>query len=198
MTRSSSASRTNERIEQTASCRFCQVSTELGQKRRFFRLGHGGLLVQLLYDVLSHGVDTKSTRSENTRRDGLFLPQESQQDVLGADVIVHHPVRFFGGVGQNTFRFGRQRNLDGSGNLIANDNSTFDFFSNGFQGKTGLSENAAGEPFAFSHQAEQQMLSLDRATAQLGRLVSGEEDYALRSFGISLEHDLHPKMLNPL
>ena len=49
-------------------------------------------------------------------------------------------------------------------------------------------KNAAGQPFAFSNQAQKEVFSLDGVAAKLAGLVPCEEKYATGPFGIPFEH----------
>jgi hypothetical protein len=127
--------------------------------------------------------------------DGLLLAQNSQEDVLGPDVIVDEPLRLLGGERQDPLGLRGKRNLDGGRDLIADHDAALDLFANALHRKMGLHKDAARETFALADQAEQQMLGFDRITTQLRGFVTGEEDDSLGPFGVSLEHVLHPNCL---
>jgi hypothetical protein len=118
--------------------------------------------------------------------------------MLGADIIVDHPLGFFGRVSQDSLRFGGKRDLNRGRNLVAYDDPPLDLFTDRLHRETGLGEDTAGEAFALSNEPQKKMLGLDGATPELSRLITGEEYYAFGSFGVSLEHVLHPNVMDVL
>jgi hypothetical protein len=112
--------------------------------------------------------------------------------VLGANVVVDQSLGLLGGMGQHFLRFRGKRDFYRRRDLVPNDNTTLDFFTDAFHGEMGFGEEPAGQALAFSNEAEQEVLRLDRIAAQLRCFVSGKEDYPLSSLGVPLEHVLHP------
>ena len=111
--------------------------------------------------------------------------------MLGADVVVQQPIRFFGRKLQHALGFGAERDLHRRGNLLAEDRAAFNLFSDVFEGQVRASENATREPFALANQPQQQVLGLDRYAAELARFVAGEEEHPSGAFSVTFEHPLN-------
>ena len=118
--------------------------------------------------------------------------------MLGANVVMDQSLCFLGGVCQYPLGLGGKRDLYRGRDLVPNDNTILDFLTDAFHGEVRLGEKPASQTFAFSNEAEQEVLRLDRVTAQLRCFVSGKEDYPLSSLGVPLEHVLHPIIVGPL
>jgi hypothetical protein len=182
----------DERVELPSARGFGQVAAELREKRGLFGLGHRRLLVQFLDNVFAYGIDAESALVEDGGGNGLLLAENSQEDVLGPDIVVNEPFRLFGGESQNPLGFRGEWNLDGSRDLIPDDDAAFDLLANALHRKMGLREDPARETFALANQSEQEVLGFDRVAAQLCGFIAREEDDPLGALGVSLEHVLHP------
>ena len=108
--------------------------------------------------------------------------------MFGADVVVQQAVRFFGGKLQHALGFRAERELDRGRHFLAKDRPAFDFLADVFEREMRAGENAAGQPFAFANQAEQEVLGLNRDASELTRLVTGEEKNSSGPFGVPFEH----------
>ena len=103
-------------------------------------------------------------------------------------MLVAEALRLFRSAVQNALAFGAERHFHGSGDALADGDAGLDLFPDGFDG-TLLAEEAVRQGFVLSHQAKQQMLSLDVGAAVLAGLIPREEDDTTRFFRISFEHD---------
>ena len=125
---------------------------------------------------------------EDRGRDGLLLAQDAEQQVLGADVLVEQPLGFFGRILQHALGLGAERDLDRGRDLLAEDRAAFDLLADVFERQVRAREDPAGEPLAFAHQPQQQVLGLNGDAAELAGLVAGEEDNPPGPFGVAFEH----------
>src|SRR5688572_11456937 len=105
-----------------------------------------------------------------------------------ANMPVLQAIRFLVRVMQDTLRFRRQWQFDGSWNPLAQQRAAFNLSSNGLDGDLRARKEAAGERFVLAHQAEQQMLRLNRGRAELRRFVASEKNYPSRFFCVAFEH----------
>jgi len=108
--------------------------------------------------------------------------------VLCADVLVAQALRFFRRHVQDALAFRAQRHFHRSGNALADGDTGFNFFSDGFD-RALLPQESICQRFVLAHQAEQQMLRLNVRTSILAGFVPGKKDDASRFFCISFEHD---------
>ena len=74
---------------------------------------------------------------QNLGGKALFFAQQTQQQMLGANVLVGKAFGLFRGVGEHALAFVAQRQVHGGGNLLANGGVTFDLFSDGFDRSVG-------------------------------------------------------------
>ena len=84
----------DERIELVLHRRFGQVAAEFCQQRRLLDTRERRLLVQQLDDVLADRVEPHPLFHEDRGCHRPLLAQDTEQQVLGADVVVQEPVCF--------------------------------------------------------------------------------------------------------
>ena len=125
---------------------------------------------------------------QDLRREGFLLPQQTQQEVFGADVLVGQPLRFFGRARQHALALLAQRQVDRGRNLFPNRRSPLDLLADRLNRGVGGAQEAVGKGFVFAEQAEQEVLGLNVGTSKLTCFVAGEEDHAAGLLGITLEH----------
>ncbi len=178
----------DQRIQVVLHRRLGEIAAELSKQRRFLHPRQRRLLVQQLHDVFAHGVQAHPLFHEDGRRDRPLFPQDAEQEVLGADVVVQQTVRLFGGELQYALGFRTERNFHRGGNLFAENGPAFDFFANVFEGQVRAREDAARKTFPFANQPKEKMLGLNGDAAELAGLVSGEEEYSPSPFGVPFEH----------
>ena len=178
----------DQRIERVLHRRVRQVAAELGEQRCFLHPGQGRLLVEQLYDVVADRVQPHPLLHQDGGGDGAFLAQDTEQQVLGADVAVQEAVGLLGGVLEDALGLPAEGDFDRGGDLLAEDRPTLDFLPDALEGKVRALENAARQPLAFTDQAEQEVLRLDRDAPQLAGFVAREEKNPARPFCIAFEH----------
>src|SRR5205814_2034738 len=76
---------------------------------------------------------------------------------------------------QHALGLGAERDFDGRRHLLAEDRPAFDFLADVFEREMRTREDAAGEPFAFPNQSQEQMLGLDGNASELAGLIAREE-----------------------
>ena len=178
----------DERVEVVLHRRLGEVAAELGEQRRFLHAGERGLLVEQLDDVLADRVEAHPLFHEDGRRHRTLFTQDAEQQVLGADVVVQQPVRFFGGELQDPFGLGAERNLHRGRDFLAENRSAFDVLADVLEGEVRAREDPAGQALTLADEAQQEVLGFNRDAAELTRLVASEEEDASGPFGVPFEH----------
>ena len=125
---------------------------------------------------------------QDARGDALLLAHQAQEDVLGADVVVEHPLRFFGRVAEHALALDGEGDVDRGRDLVPVERAALDLLADGVHGEMALAEDPRGQTLPLSDEAEQQVLRLDRIAAELARLVAGKENHPPGAFGVALEH----------
>ncbi len=103
----------DERIELLLMRHGREVAGVLGQKRELFLLLVGLALFENRDRLLAHAVDVETFSGEDARRGGRLDAQDADQQVLGADVLMEHRLRFMRRVRKDLFRFLGERELGG-------------------------------------------------------------------------------------
>ena len=165
-----------------------QVAGELGEERGLLGLADVRLLVQELDDVFAHGGEAHPLLGEDARGHALVLAHQAQEDVLGADVVVEHPLRLFGREAQDALALGRQRNVHRGRDLLAVEGPALDLLADRLHGQVALREDARGQPLALPDEAQEEVLGLDGVAPELAGLVAGKEDDPPGPLRVTLEH----------
>src|ERR1051325_2169960 len=108
--------------------------------------------------------------------------------MLGPDIGMKEPIGFFGGERQHALGFRAEWNLDRRRDLFAKHRPPFDLFPDALEREMRARENPTREAFAFTNQSEQQVLGLNRRTAELRRLVASNKENTTRTFRIAFKH----------
>src|SRR3981081_4344541 len=108
--------------------------------------------------------------------------------MFSPDMPMLQAIGFFVRVVKYALGFGRQWQLDRSRNPFAQQRTAFDLSSDGFNRDLRSREEAAGQGLVFAHQAQKQVLRLNRGRAELRRLVTRKEDHPSRFFSVAFEH----------
>jgi len=151
-------------------------------------LGPGAPLVPHGRHILADGGNAHPPLAQHSGGSRVLLAQKAEEDVLGADVVVEHPLRLLRGESEDALRIGREGDVHRGRDLLPVGRGILDLLANFLGGKLVLAEEAGGEPLALPDQAEQEVLGLDGGAPQLAGLVASEEDHAPRSFSVALEH----------
>ena len=175
----------NEGVERPVSRRLGEIPRELGEQRRLAGPGSGFPPPVIESDRLPDRRRPYSLAGQDGGRGGPGLPEHPEQQVLGPDALVVHPVRFFAGVLQHPFGFGGERNPDGGGDGIPQQHVALNVAPHPLQRDVETPGDGGGK---LPQQPQKEMFRLDRVPAQLGRLMPGEVDGPLGALRISLEH----------
>ena len=119
--------------------------------------------------------------------EALFFTQQSEQQMLRADVFVVETLRFLGAIREDAFAFMAERQIDRSGHFLTNCRVSLDLLPYGID-RGMRPQKTIRQLLVFPQKSEQQVLRFDIGTAELTRLVAGEEDYTSRFLRITFEH----------
>jgi hypothetical protein len=141
----------------------------------------------LVADLLGVSVEVE----QDPRGDALVLADESEQDVLGSDVVVAEAQRLAQGELEDLLRARRERNLPG-GDLLAGADDPHDLRTDALDGDVEALQHARGQALLLAQQPEQDVLGADVVVLERARLLLRENDHLPGSFCKSLEHGLFP------
>src|ERR1700682_4701263 len=114
--------------------------------------------------------------------------------MLSSNVPVLETIRFLVRVMQHALGFRGQRQLDRSRNALSQQRPAFYLSTDRFNRDLRAREKAARQSLVFAHQAQQEMLRLNRRGAELRRLVTCEENYSSRFFSVAFEHSITTRL----
>ncbi len=178
----------NQRIEFAFEGGFCKVAAEFEQVRSLFAGVGVALHVGLSHEVLADVGKPQPALVEDFGGDRILFAQQSEQQVLGADVAIAEPLGLFGGEGQHAFGLARKRQVDLRGDAVAHDRPIFYLLTDQFDVGVRAMEEPRGEVFVLTDQSQQDVFGFDLGRAELACFVAGKENYATRFFRISFEH----------
>ena len=124
---------------------------------------------------------------QNLGGEALLFAQQSQQQVLGADMLVIEPLGFLGAIGQHAFAFVAQREIHGGRNLLSNGGVPFDLLAYGIHRRMGPQE-AVGQRLILAKQTQEQMLGFDIRASELAGLIPREKDYSASFLRVPFKH----------
>src|SRR5713101_6188313 len=178
----------HQRVELTFHGRLGEIAAEFGQQRSLFGTVDRNLFSRGARHLLAQRGEPQAALLEKLRTEALFFAQDAQQQMLGAHVLVVQAVGLFRGIFQDAVAFLAQRNLNRSGNALADGDALFDFFADGFNRAVGA-EKAVGQGLVFAQQPQQQVFGLDVRAAVLRGFVAREENHAPRLFRVAFKHE---------
>ena len=149
----------------------------------------GHLLRRRARDLLAHLRQPQPALVQDLGGEALLLAQQAEQQMLGADVLVIQPLRFFGAIGQHALALVAQRQIHRGRDLLANRGVRFDLLADGLDRRVRAQE-AVRQRLVLPQQTQQQVLGLDVGTAELAGLVPREKDHAPGLLGIAFKHSL--------
>src|SRR5713101_866062 len=115
--------------------------------------------------------------------------------MLGANVLVRKPFRFFRGVGQNPFAFVAEREVNRSRDLLPDCGVSFDLLADGFD-RSMRTQESVGQGFVFAQKSQQQVLSLNIRRPELAGFIARKKDHAPCFFRITFKHKALPPWLS--
>ena len=175
----------DEGIERPVGGRLGEIPGELGEERRLASPGSGFPSPVIEGNRFPDRGRPHSLAGQDRGRGGPGLPEHAEQQMLGPDALVVHPVRFFAGVLQHPLGFGGERNPDGGGDGVPQQHVALDVAPHPLERDVEAPGDGGGK---LPQQPQQEMFRLDRVPAQLRRLMPGEVDGPLGALRISLEH----------
>jgi len=138
------------------------------------------LLAERRDDLVADLLERHAERLEDARGDPLALAHEPEEEVLGTDVAVAELAGLVDRELDDLLRAWRERDLARRGGRVAPADDEFD-------GRPDLGEldaegveDPCGDAFAFTHEAEQEVLRADVVVVEPDGLVLGEGQHALR------------------
>ncbi len=178
----------DQRIERAFGSGLRKVAAEFRQQRSFLRACGGGLFPRGAREFLAQRREPQSALHQDLRAEAFLFAQDSEKQMLGADVLHAEALGFFAGHIQDALAFRAERYFDRSRNALADGDASFDLFADRFN-RALLTQESIGQCFVLAHQAEQQVLGLDVRASVLAGLISCKENNASRFFCIAFEHD---------
>ena len=178
----------DQRIERVVHGGLGEVAAEFGQQRAFLGAVGSHFFGLRARQFFADGGKPQAALVQDLGGEALFLAQQAEQQVLGADVLVVQPLRFFGAVGQHALALMAQGQIHRRGNLFADGGVAFDLLADGFHGGV-RAQKTVGQRLVLPQQAQQQVLGFDIRAAELAGLVSREENDPSRFLGIPFKHD---------
>src|SRR5215210_293568 len=145
--------------------------------------GAGEHADDLVADLLGVGVEVE----QDARGNALVLADQSEQDVLGADVVVAKAERLAQGELQHLLGARGERDLAG-GDLLARAHDADHLGADALHRDVEALEDAGGKPLLFAKQAEQDVLGADVIVLENPGLLLGEDDHLASPFGEALKH----------
>ena len=169
-----------------------QVDAELverGGLRRTLRLlgrGRARALAEDVDDLVAHLVEVDAEALEHAGGDALALTDESEQQVLGADVVVAEAACLVDGQLDDALRARSEPDVTDDRSVAATDDE-LDGGANLGQLDVHVLEHARGDALALADEPEQQVLGADVVVVEALRLVLGEGQHLPRSIGELVE-----------
>ena len=127
-------------------------------------------------------------RGEDARGRRRLDAQDSDQQVLGADVRVQHRLGFVRGVRQDLLRLFGQRQLGGRGDALDEEPIALDLAADVLRLDVEAREDLLDDFLPLAQDAEEHVLGLDHPGAELGGFVAGEEERAAGLLVVLLKH----------
>ena len=172
-----------------AECAICrQVARVLGEERQLFLLLVGLALFEDRDRLFAHAVDVEALGGEDARGRRRLDAQDADQQMLGADVLMQHRLRFVRGVREDLLRLLGERQFGGRGDAVDEEAVAFDFAADLFRLDVEAGEDLFDDLLPLAQDAEEDVLGLDDARAELGGFVAGEEECAACFLVVFFEH----------
>jgi hypothetical protein len=136
---------------------------------------------------LPDAVQVRAELLEDLGGDALALPDQPEQDVLGADVVVAQLERLAERELQDLLRARCERDVTGRGGLTLTDD-LFHLRTDGFQGDIEGLERLRCHAFALVDQPQEDVLRPDVVVVEHPRLFLGEDDDPPRTVREPFKH----------
>jgi len=123
--------------------------------------------------------------------EAILFAQQTQQLMLGSDVLVVQPRCFFRRIGQNPLALVREREVHSGRDLCSDGSLRFDLPAEELGRGVHMQEAVNHRPF-LAQDAQQQVLGLDVRRAELAGLIAREEDRTTRPFRVAFKDACSP------
>jgi hypothetical protein len=142
-----------------------------------------------LDDLLAHPVEVGAELDQHLARDALALADETEQDVLGPDVVVAELQRLAQAQLQDLLGTRGERDVPAR-RLLALADDLLDLCPHGLQRDPEALQRLCGDAFPLVDEAEQDVLGPDVVVAEHPGLFLGQDDHTTRPVGESFEHGI--------
>ncbi len=145
----------DQRVERIVHRGLGQIARELGEQRAFLRAVRLHLFRLRTLQFFPDGGKPQPALMQDLRRKTFLFAQQSEQQMLGADVLVIQPLCFFRAVREHALAFVAEREIDRSRDLLPNRGVPFNLLSDGIDGRV-RPQKPVGQLFVFPQKPEQQ------------------------------------------
>ena len=167
-----------------------QIARVLGEERELFLLLVGLALFEDRDRLFADAVDVEALGGEDARGGRRLDAQDADQQMLGADVLVEHRLRFVRGVREDLFRLLGKRQFGRRGDAVDEEPVAFHLAADLLRLDVEAGEDLLDDLLPLAEDAEEDVLGLDDAGAELRCFVSGEEECAAGFLVVFFEHGL--------
>ena len=189
---------TDDWVELSLARGLSEVATELVEHQRRRRRAFGRAATrrrvalalvagQQLNDLLPNAVEVGPELDQHLGSDTLALANESQQDVLGADVVVAELQRLTKRQLENLLRARGERNVPGR-RLLALADDLLDLTANCLERDAEALQRLRRDALTLVDQPQQDVLGADVVVVEHPGFFLSQDDYPPRAVGESLEH----------
>ncbi len=148
-----------------------QVAAVLRQERKLLLLLGDFPLLDERDRLFPHAVEVEAARGEQPAGHAAVDAEQPDQEMLGADVGVHHRLGLVGGVREDLLGFLGERELGRRGDALHEDPIALDLPADVLRLHVEAGEDLLDDVLALAEDPEQEVLRLDDLRAELGGLV---------------------------
>src|ERR1017187_7157217 len=126
--------------------------------------------------------------------EALLFTQQSQQKMLGSNVLVRKALSLLGSISQNPLALVAPREIDRGRELLPDRGVSLNLLADGLD-RGMRTQEPEGESFVFAQKSQQQVLRLYVRRTELTGLVARKEDDALCFLRVAFEHEPSPRQV---
>src|ERR1022692_2467395 len=126
--------------------------------------------------------------------EALLFTQQSQQKMLGSNVLVRKALSLLGSISQNPLALVAQREIDRGQELLPDRGVSLNLLADGLH-RSMRTQEPEGESFVFAQKSQQQVLRLYVRRTELTGLVARKEDDAPRFLRVPFKHEPSPRQV---
>ena len=153
--------------------------------------GAGGLVPgtagEELDDRMPHSGQVGTQLLQHLGRHPVPLPDQAEEDVLGADVVMSQLQRLPQAQLQDFLRPGSERDVPGRG-LVSLPDGLHHLATHGIQPDAEVQQAAGGDPLAFVDETEEDVLGSDVVVVEQPRFFLGQDHHPAGPVGEAFEH----------